>query len=440
MLNTLNEPFNGTDPKRYSTMHTLWRAMNHCLRPSLLSIALLALVACSSPVIAPRGAPVPPQVCSAGSEVSDSVFLIGDAGDPKLPPAGSEDLVDPVLLAMHGDVKTSVAKLGKTGVTTIFLGDNVYWDGLPVEGAPQRRERERKLEAQIAASAPAPAIFVMGNHDWHIEGPEGWDRVMAQRRFLKGFAPRVAMHPPAGCAGPDRVDVGEHLRFVFIDPIGWRHAFEQPEDHQAVCSGRDPLEAYYDMGAEFEHTDGRHVGLALHHPLITAGPHGGHYTWKQHIFPLTDFWPWAWFPLPVIGSAYPISRQLGVTGTDVASNVYTRDVSAIYRATRPRVPEFFVGGHEHSLQVHRDVIGAYYLVSGAGSASKIDRVEDQKLDSVMVAAAKPGYMRLDVLADGSLELTVTAVDGDGETETLMRHCLAEGPAKEWRRPAPTYER
>jgi hypothetical protein len=372
--------------------------------------------------------------------VVDSVFLIGDAGDPKLPRDGSDALVDPVMLALHRDVGASVAQLGESAVSTIFLGDNVYWDGLPLEGKPDRRVRERKLEAQIAASAPGAAIFVMGNHDWHIEGPEGWDRVIAQRRFLEGLAPRVAMHPPAGCAGPDRLDVGEHLRFVFIDPIGFNHALEHPEEHQAVCSGRDVLEAYHDLSAEFDHPEGRHVGLALHHPLITAGPHGGHYTWKQHLFPLTDFWSWAWFPLPIIGSAYPISRQLGVTGTDVTSDDYSRDIAAIYRATRPRVPAFFVGGHEHSLQVHRDVIGAYYLVSGAGSVSKIDRVEDERLDTVMVAAARPGYMRLDVQADASLELTVTAVDRKGQTETLMRHCLANGPPTPRSRPAHSYRR
>ena len=309
-----------------------------------------------------------------------------------------------------------------------------------MEGHADRPERERKLEAQIAASAPAAAVFVMGNHDWHIEGAEGWDRVLAQRRFLKDFAPRVAMHPPAGCGGPDRLDVGEHLRFVFIDPIGFGHALAHPDEHQAACSGRTPLQAYYDLAEEFNQPDGRHLGLALHHPLITAGPHGGHYTWKQHVFPLTDFWSWAWLPLPVIGSAYPLSRQLGVTGTDIASEVYTRDVAAIYRATRPGVPLFFVGGHEHSLQVHRDLIGAYYLVSGAGSTDKVDRVEGERLDTVMLAAARPGYMRLDVLKDASLELSVTAVDRGRQTETLMRHCLVNGPPKPWRQSGPTYRR
>ena len=37
-------------------------------------------------------------------------------------------------------------------------------------------------------------------------------------------------------------------------------------------------------------------------------------------------------------------------------------------------------------------------------------------------------------------LTVTAVGADGETDTLMRHCLAKGPAEKWQRSDLSYER
>ncbi len=121
-----------------------------------------------------------------------------------------------------------------------------------------------------------------------------------------------------------------------------------------------------------------------------------------------------------------------MTGTDQASLPYQRWVHGIYRATRPRVPFAFAGGHEHSLQVHRDALGAYYLVSGAGSASKVDRVE--KTDTSMLSAARPGYMRIDVRSDASIEVFVQAVDRDGSREELLRHCLVEGPPRPWRRP------
>ncbi len=395
-------------------------------RPLFFAGVLLAAAltwGCASPVVTPAGAPIPSERCDDAGATSDAIFLIGDAGAPKLPPEETGELVDSVLRNLHDDVREHVKRLGKEHVTVIFLGDNVYWDGLPPEGHKKRRRGERILEAQIAASEPARAIFMLGNHDWHIEGPQGWERALAQRQFLQTFAPRVRMRPLAGCAGPDHVDIGEHLRFVFIDPIGLGHLIDLPEEHQEHCPRRTFDEAYLDLAAEFDHPEGRHVVLALHHPVITAGPHGGHFTWKQHLFPLTDFWPWAWIPLPVIGSAYPLSRQLGVTGTDLTSQAYGRLITAIYRATRPQVPAVFAAGHEHSLQVHRDMVGAYYLVSGAGS--KNDRVE--ATETAMLAEASKGYMRIDLHSDGSLDVDVLALRDGEQAESIFRHCLAAGP-------------
>jgi hypothetical protein len=231
------------------------------------------------------------------------------------------------------------------------------------------------------------------------------------------------MRPVAGCAGPDHIDIGEYLRFVFIDPIGLSHLHDHPEEHKEQCPDRTINEAVLDLAAEFDHPEGRHVVMALHHPLITSGPHGGHFTWRQHLFPLTDFWPWAWIPLPVIGSIYPVSRQLGITSTDMSDEVYQRIVTTIYRATRPQVPSVFVAGHEHSLQVHRDIVGAYYLVSGSGSeTTRVVRAE-----SSMLSEATRGYMRLDLYGDGALGVDVLALRDGKHAEPIFSHCLATGP-------------
>jgi hypothetical protein len=394
--------------------------------PPVLMTALLVITqvwGCRTPVVTPEGAPIVPEACAVHAPQSDAIFLIGDAGAPKLSRDDTGELVDPLLSNLRQDVREYTKRLGKDHVAVIFLGDNVYWDGVPPEGHKGRRRAERILEAQIAASDPARAVFVMGNHDWHVEGPEGWDRVLYQRDFLEKFAPRVMMRPVAGCAGPDHVDVGEHLRVVFFDPIGLEHLFDHPEEHKQRCPDRTLHEAFLDLAAEFDHPEGRHVMMALHHPLITAGPHGGHFTWRQHIFPLTDFWPWAWLPLPVIGSIYPISRQLGVTSTDLSNEVYGRVITTIYRATRPRVPAIFAAGHEHSLQVHRDIVGAYYLVSGSGS--KVNRVE--RTETSMFSEASKGYMRLDLHSDGALGVDVLAMRSGKNVEPIFSHCLATGP-------------
>lgn len=392
-----------------------------------LAALLLLVVGCAGRP-APTALPgaVPPRECRDAAEVTHSVFLIGDAGAPKLPKHPEAELpVDPVLRNLREDVMEQAGALGVDRVTVVYLGDNVYQHGLVPVGHPGRAHGERVLRQQITAAGPARVIFLAGNHDWDIEGPNGWEYVRAQQGFLSTQGDRVSMEPPGGCAGPARLDVGKYLRFVFIDPIGFGHALEFPEKHAEVCPYENVLAAYLALAAEFDHPEGRHMVLALHHPLITAGPHGGHFTAKQHIFPLTDFVPWLYVPLPVIGSIYPLARQAGATSTDASSDAYSRYITGIYRASRPRVPLLFAGGHEHSLQLHRDALGVYYAVSGAGSASKVNRVEPTPTS--MYSAAVPGYMRLDSHANGALTLEITAIQ-DERRVTALRHCLADGPA------------
>ena len=397
------------------------------------AVACLLTLACRGPVATAWEPTVPDEQCAGATDVTETVFLIGDVGAPKLPKEGTDPHTDRVLGAMRDEVDAVVADLGRDHVAVLFLGDNIYPTGLEPRPGKERTRGERVLQAQIAAAGEARAIFTAGNHDWGLRGAKGFDRVAAQQAFLSHQGPRVQMLPAGGCGGPEVVDFGPHLRIVFIDVIGFGHAEFYTDVHARACPDEpNPIVSYRRFTRLLDETSGKHVVLSTHHPLITAGPHGGHYTWKQHIFPLTDFWPWAWLPLPIIGSAYPLSRQLGVTTTDVVNADYTAYVNAIYRAATPRAPVLVAAGHEHSLQVHRDAVGMFYAVSGAGSTKKVDRVAP--MDSLLMAEAKPGYMRLDVHAKGALELEVIAVEHEG-TRSAFQGCIAHGPATDYIEPA-----
>lgn len=386
----------------------------------------LALLACQTLPRIPLEPP--PRFCEGDGGVSDSVFLIGDAGAVKVPRGragrGADELVDPVLRSLRAQVDERTARLGER-VTVVFLGDNVYPVGLAPEGERRREHGERVLRAQIESIGTARGFFIAGNHDWHREGPRGWEYILEEREFFEAYGPRITMQPPGGCAGPTAVDIGEYLRFVFLDVVGWGHAIEFPDQHRPHCPYQTALESFHALADEFENPRGRHVALLTHHPIVTAGPHGGHFTWKQHLFPLTDFWRWAWLPLPGIGSLYPIARQLGVTGTDTSSAIYDRYLRAILTASRPGVPRLVVAGHEHSLQLHGNPFGSFDVVSGAGSVSKVDRVEP--IGSLLMGLAEPGFMRLDLHADGSLALAVFALHHHGEAEQVYDACLVQGP-------------
>jgi hypothetical protein len=53
------------------------------------------------------------------------------------------------------------------------------------------------------------------------------------------------------------------------------------------------------------------------------------------------------------------------------------------------------------------------------------------MSTAMMATARPGYMRLDIDAQGGLDLTVLALDGGKRPRAIFTHCLADGPPQQW---------
>ena len=357
--------------------------------------------------------------------MQSSAFLIGDAGAPRRAKHGVDDpdaLVDPLLLRLRADVALQVERLGAQRTAVVFLGDNVYPAGLPPAGAKDRREKERVLDSQIAAVGRARGLFTLGNHDWDQGKRDGWRRALAQVEYLGARGDHVSVHPGAACPGPEVVDFGEQIRFVFFDLWAAIYQLDTANAEQSHCStqvGEGRLVAAFER--ILDETTQRRVVVVTHAPMLTGGPHGGYFPWREHVFPLRVFHRDLWIPLPIIGSAFPIARMLGVTDTDVVGSRYRRYIQGIKMALRPGHPALVAAGHEHSLQVHIDPTGVYHAVSGAGSIGKVDYVRQMRSDLMSLAA--PGYMRLDSYPDGSLRLLVFALDDDLERRSVFNTCI-----------------
>ncbi len=228
---------------------------------------------------------VPPITANTGgaNDIETTLILIGDAGWAL---SG-----DPVLARV-----TEAAAERPDRTLVVFLGDNVYQDGLVPKGFPDRQRGEDILQAQIAIGRESGArlIFVPGNHDWDRGNTAGWDHIREQGRFIE--ANGAEMLPTDGCPGPGVVDAGLQLRLVALDTQWWLHSGVKPVHPTSSCvadSEEEVLEALDEVlagGAD------RHVVVVAHHPLMSRGPHGGYFTWKDHIFPLTHLADWLWIP------------------------------------------------------------------------------------------------------------------------------------------------
>ena len=372
---------------------------------ALVPIAMLALSVTFGTCATGAGPPHLPASAAPAprADIDVTLFLIGDAGAPAAPPAS-----EPVLLALQ------TAAAGSPSPVVIFLGDNVYPHGLPDSGSLNRAEAERRLRQQlrVAQLSGATAIFLPGNHD--SDGAD--DRRAAVSRaeaFVAAAGTRAVQLPAGGCPGPAVRDFNSTLRVVALNTQWWLQDRPKSWPREVTCPENSPAEVVTALQSALRDGGGRVVVVAGHHPLRTNGPHGGHFRWDAHVFPLRAVKSWLWLPLPVVGSLYPIARRNGVSNQDISNGMNRRMRAAfdsVLLAARPR-PLVYASGHEHGLQVIAGSSARYLLVSGGGTFGHVSPIA--ALDSTRFARSASGFMRLDILRDRRARLAVIVVDAAG---------------------------
>jgi hypothetical protein len=366
-------------------------------------LGLLATLGCAGappPVTAPVPA-LPP------GEVETSLYLIGDAGNPN--PKG-----EPVLEALSKDLGARRSRR-----VVLFLGDNAYPKGLPASGTPERKEAERRLSAQVKVvkDAGATGYVVMGNHDWARYGDEGWEAVRRQEAFVDSAGGgAVLVRPGQGCPGPSVVDLGR-LRLLLLDTQWWLHKGPKPRDPSSSCPTDKESEVVDSIRSGLAVAGDRLVVVGGHHPLVSGGEHGGHFGWKDHLFPLRAIKPWLWLPLPLLGSLYPAMRSSGISRQDMSSSPYQRMIRAFRGAFADHPPALYAAGHEHNLQVIQRRVVPLELVSGGGIYDHHGRAAT--IRGTLLARDASGYARLDVPRSGPARLAVLEVDGKGSAHEVF---------------------
>jgi len=161
----------------------------------------------------------------------------------------------------------------------------------------------------------------------------------------------------------------------------------------------------------------KNIIVAAHHPLVSHGPHGGFFDWKDHIFPLRNIEEWLWIPLPLIGSIYPLMRNHGIARQDISNSVYQNMIINFNKIFDENPPLAYVAGHEHGLQVIKSS-KFMNIISGAGTNKIVSDVT--KEENTLFAYAHEGFMRIDFLKNGKIRLGVFEPEnGDEKSKEIF---------------------
>lgn len=322
----------------------------------------------SSPFAAP--AEQPPLDLTGAGKPAYRLLLIGDGGAPQPN--------DPTLAA-----------LGHWGnrypeqTTVLFLGDNVYPDGLR-QSEPARGER---ILLQQMRATRAAKIFVPGNHDWGFSTLARLQRgrLLAQQRFVEAHAREKAEFLPVnGCPGPvvkTLVPPGDQLARGLVVVVVDFHWWLLPAEDRPSCPGVADTKAFV---AELDRVLAAHraenVVVAAHHPLRSGGTHGG---LTRGFWSDLGAWTYYWLSGPI---------------QDVWEPTYAEMIGVVSEALSRNPPVAFVAGHDHSLQVIDGGDAArLFIVSGAASAARITGVA--AIDGTLFAHSHTGFIALDFVRD-----------------------------------------
>ncbi len=377
--------------------------MRAAVSASTRRVVIAVSVACLIASNACGGRPETPSPAPPAQDIESTFFLVGDAGEPD--PGG-----EPVMAALRAELAETSAP-----AVVVFLGDNIYPAGMPRPGDPQRADSERRLRAQIEAvlEGGGEAVFALGNHDWNYAGTDNRGRVLEQERYGLGIGMgRVTFAPGSGCPGPWVRDIGERSRLIVLDTQWWLLDEARLGVAVAGCTPRSDEAILDSLRSALRSAGDRQVIVAGHHPLRSSGPHGGHFSFRQHVFPLTEIASWLWLPLPLIGSAYPVARMLGISDQDLSSGRYSRMREQLGSAFATAPPLVYASGHDHSLQLMEGAGARYQVVSGAGNHGHTSPVGNRS-GTIFTASGAAGYVRMEIQRDGRARLTFVVVDGEG---------------------------
>ncbi len=334
------------------------------------------------------------------SEVAYTLYMIGDCGN------SSPTQPWPTFELLKRELKSATANCG-----VIYLGDNIYELGLPADTAPDRKEMERRMTAQLApANGFAGRVIVIpGNHDWAQGKPDGYAARLREEKFVEGHLQRGNTYlPDDGCPGPYELALTDSITLLVYDSQWWLHPHQKPGKAEG-CAETD-ADFLADFQAALARQQGKQIVVAAHHPQHSYGAHGGHYHPLFHLFPMLMFKHNAWVPLPVLGSIAVWYRKFHGNIQDIPHPRYRSMRDALESQFSAHPGLISLAGHDHNLQ-YRTLDGRHYIVSGAGS--KGNYVGHGK--RARFTDAEMGFGKLIFRKDGGrvLEFWVPGPKGDG---------------------------
>ena len=334
-------------------------------------------------------------------EKRHTLFMLGDAGK-------ANEQQRKVLALM--ETKMNAVKSPKT---LVYLGDNAYEKGLPPESdtaAYQQAVSYLQPQIDLANRTKTRAYAVAGNHDWAL----GIEALNRQENYWEDeHGHDDVFLPKAGKNDPEEIVLNDDLVLVLIDTEWYMHNWNKTPEVNVDGEIKSRTEFMIEFLDALTDNRSKDIVVAMHHPLVDGGPHGGYFTANELLFPFRDLNDKLFVPLPLIG---PILRgNLGLP-QDLSHRRYAEMIAEFEEISNQLNNVVFVAGHSHNMQMGHTPSGLKQIVVGSGAKREAVHVGD----NIDFGMGEGGFVQLDMYEDGQMWASFYAINQEEGKELVYR--------------------
>jgi hypothetical protein len=343
-----------------------------------------------------------------------TVYLVGGLGDER-------DSVSDVLDVLHQVVEHS-----DSNHAIIFLGDHTVNNGLPSEDSKNRHAAEIKMSTLLDNlwDDKGSIYFIPGDHSMKQSRNKRQEVILRTRNYVENeLGKKNIFLPEDGCAGPEEVHLPGDLVLVILNTNWW---LGDKEGRNRDCENVSESQWIDEIKDVLDNNQRKNIIMLGHHPLLNVGNHGGYFSFRQHLFPLTDLVKWLYLPFPIVGSIYPLYRAGIGSKQDLAYPPYKKMRRDLFFAINSHQNIIYASAHEHSLQ-SISYNGNSYLITN--SSSQLEWAGRKNRASF--SYSEKGFIKLSVLKNKEIWMEIYRVHGTKEGAVLVfRKRLKENIAEE----------
>lgn len=342
------------------------------------------------------------------SKIEHTFFLIGDAGNADEPRAQQ------TLQSLRNQLEAS-----GENATLLFLGDNIYQIGMPADkndAAYPLAETKLKNQLKLADNFKGKTIVIPGNHDWY-SGLKGLEN---QAKFVDGYAKgKTQFLPKKGCP-IDEEKINKKTILITIDSEWFLADWNKYPGINDDCDIKTREGFFEELESILNKNQDKIKIIALHHPLMSNGSHGGQYSLEKQLFPLE-----AKIPLPLVGSLINLIRKTsGISPEDLQGKQMQILGKRIIALLQGQDNVVVVSGHDHNLQ-YIEKNNITQIISGAGSKSEAAKAVNKNDFSY----GGNGFASLTVLKNDEMVVSYYGME-NGSAKLLWQHSINKKAIKE----------